>query len=132
MAFTHIPKMNPGGRHALVNRVRLMRCHGNGVTILIARDLAEAAGLADCVSLSVGTGDDAGRLMISPAANGYKLRRPANKSAPHVTLPMRLLGERPAKPMTVPHELTTAGLIVNIGKFLKSDQLAATNGIAAT
>lgn len=125
MAFTHVPKMKPtGGRQAIVNRVRLMRCHGNGATLLIARDLAEAAGLTECVALSVGTGADAGRLMISPSPAGYKLRRPAKGSAPHVQLPMRLMGERPAMAMTVRHELTPDGLIVNLGRYLKSDQPA--------
>lgn len=138
MAFTAIPNNRLSTvRRAFTNKVRIGKgsASNNSVSLLISSDVAAASGIAAYASIMLGAGDDAGRLLISPAASGFKVATGSKvkNASPRINLPKRLFREVPSVPMTVRHEVTPDGLVLHLGRLLiGSDQPAATNGIAAT
>jgi len=130
MAFTSVPKnSSSGGRAALRNKVRIGRGSAKNrvIPMSMAPDVAAAAGISvgSNVSIMVGSGTDAGLVLASPAATGFKVMGSKSKGTSlRVSLPRRIFRDTPKVAMTVRHEVTPDGLVVHLGRLIAGEQPA--------
>lgn len=116
MAFEKIDKRSA----SRIAGVRLSSAIGHknlSVRLSFAGDLCEGT---DRFALLVGSGEDAGRLLIRPDKNGYVLYRNGQGGAARcLTAPIRSLGIKPPQVSTdIPFEKTDAGLVLDLRAFM--------------
>ena len=121
MAFQKIDR-NSRGRF---NRVAYSCSSGFAPQLRIPMPLAERVGIrpGERVSVGVGDGPDAGKLLIAADADGFTADRLGRKL--RVNLP-RSINLPPSPTITLEHEETPAGLVVTLpGEWAQSIPVAA-------
>ena len=119
MAFVPFQSSIYAGRNRLTGAVRFLRIKGHHGRLTIAADLFAAMGQPARIAFMVGTGEDAGRVKLVPAAEGYvTLKRSRESTATSVTLPAGIGAKAPRRSTFVRHELTPDGLIVDLSPSL--------------
>lgn len=119
------PSIHAGSRR-LRGAVRIVRIKGYHGRLSIAADLFEALGKPTHFRFMIGTGPDAGRVMLVPAPDGYVvIKRAPSCTAMAVTIPAGIGAKAPPRTTVVAHELTTDGLIVDLSPFIARGPAAA-------
>lgn len=116
MAFEKIDKH----ANSRITGVRMSPAIGykkHSVRLSFARDLCEGT---DRFALLIGSGGDAGRLLVRPDKNGYALYKASPSGVTlGITAPFRSLGIKPPQVSTdIPFEKTDAGLVLDLRAFM--------------
>lgn len=126
MPFIPYDKHAKAGHRRMTGAVRILRIKGAHGRLSIAADLFDAIGKPERMGFMVGTGEDAGRVKLVPAAEGYvTLKRTRDSAATAVTLPAGIGAHAPRRSTAVAHQLTDDGLIVDLRPFMARPPIAA-------
>jgi hypothetical protein len=125
MAFVELPKTKTFGRNALGNTVRAHVQNTGTVVIRVSADIYEKMGAPAFCRVMVGTDDHTGRIAVLPRAmktaetRALKLLK-GNKS-PIFDVGAKRIGVNttPRKTITLPHEISEHGLIIDVRPLMK-------------
>lgn len=127
MAFQEVERKHDGTRRACKNRVRIHSIGTTRLTIRIAGDIHTDLGQPPFYSVAIGTGEDAGKIALTPtqqrSPSAYTANMAKQAKQAQITISLGVLGLPAGRrsPRDLPFELIGGRLIIDITSIMEPD-----------